>query len=147
MWMLSRLVIIADTGGDRQRGRQITGMFGMDSAGRLLGPPAAFVLAAVWDIRAAFIAHAVLSLIAIIPSLQVQESAPGRRSTAGQVSQSGGRLSTLAGLIKYSLLMFFVAQLLASRAESEVHDPHPNEPPPVRMWLPQHAHSTLPFDV
>ena len=114
MWMLSRLVMIADTGGDRQRGRQITGMFGMDTAGRLLGPPAAFVLAAVWDIRAAFVAHAVLSAVAIIPSLQVQESAPARRSTAGEASQSGGRLSTLAGLIKYSLLMFFVAQLLAS---------------------------------
>jgi MFS family permease len=114
MWMLSRLVMIADTGGDRQRGRQITGMFGMDTAGRLLGPPAAYALTAVWDIRASFVAHAILSLVAIIPSLQVQESAPGRRSISDQVSPGGGRLATLAGLVTYSVVIFFVAQLLAS---------------------------------
>src|SRR5256885_705474 len=40
MWMLGRLAMIADTGGDRQRGRQITGMLGMDTTGRLIGPAA-----------------------------------------------------------------------------------------------------------
>ena len=34
MWMLGRLAIVADTGADAQRGRQITGMHAMDSGGR-----------------------------------------------------------------------------------------------------------------
>jgi hypothetical protein len=35
MWMLGRLAIVADTGADTQRGRQITGMHAMDSTGRI----------------------------------------------------------------------------------------------------------------
>ena len=38
MWMLGRLAIVADTGADAQRGRQITGMHAMDSGGRIAGP-------------------------------------------------------------------------------------------------------------
>ena len=117
MWMLGRLAMIADTGGDRQRGRQITGMLGMDTTGRLIGPAAGGLLAGMWDIRAPFIAHAVLSLASIIPSLQMQESAPGlRRGAAGVPRSEGGgwRTSTLGALLTYSVLIFFFAQLLAS---------------------------------
>jgi len=69
MWMLGRLAMIADTGGDRQRGRQITGMLGMDTTGRLIGPAAGGLLAATWGIQAPFLAHAALSLASVIPSL------------------------------------------------------------------------------
>src|SRR5438093_1918137 len=61
MWTLSRLAIIADTGGDRQRGRQITSMVGMESAGRLLGPALGGLMAELWGIRAPFLALGVLA--------------------------------------------------------------------------------------
>lgn len=115
MWMLGRLAMIADTGGDRQRGRQITGMLGMDTTGRLIGPSVGGFLAGFWDIRAPFIAHAILSLVSIIPSLQMKESAPGRRTSAEPQPASGAaRNATLAALLTYPVLIFFFAQLLAS---------------------------------
>jgi len=116
MWMLGRLAMIADTGGDRQRGRQITGMLGMDTTGRLIGPAVGGFLAGLWDIRAPFIAHAVLSLVSIIPSLQMKESAPtaGRQSSPSQPTGGATRNATLAALLTYPVLIFFFAQFLAS---------------------------------
>lgn len=38
MWQISRLAMIADTGADRERGRQITTMNAMQNAGRLFSP-------------------------------------------------------------------------------------------------------------
>src|SRR5437870_2431838 len=81
MWMLGRLAMIADTGGDRQRGRQITGMLGMDSVGRLAGPALGGFVAAFWDVRVPFIVHGVLALLSILPSVRsMRETAPGRTS-------------------------------------------------------------------
>src|SRR4051794_10234899 len=68
MWSVSRLTVIADTGAESARGRQIMGMVGMESSGRLLGPALGGFLAAWIDIRAPFIVHAVLCVLAIAPS-------------------------------------------------------------------------------
>ncbi len=117
MWMLGRLAMIADTGGDRQRGRQITGMLGMDTTGRLIGPAAGGLLAATWGIQAPFLAHAALSLASVIPSLRIQESAPERRAVQEHRSPAEGgwwKSATLAALLTYPVLIFFFAQLLAS---------------------------------
>ena len=47
MWMLGRLAIITDVGGDKQRGRQITSMHAMDSVGRIAGPLVGGLIATV----------------------------------------------------------------------------------------------------
>src|SRR5215210_1016443 len=56
MWVMGRLAMITDRGGER-RGRQITGLYGMDNTGRLLGPAVGGFAAAAWDIRIPFILH------------------------------------------------------------------------------------------
>ena len=90
MWMLGRLAVISDTGGSR-RGRQITGMFGMDATGRLLGPAIGGFTAAAWGIRAPFVLYGVVTILAIIPSfLLVQETRmlapqPDSRSPRGSL--------------------------------------------------------------
>lgn len=115
MWMLGRLAMIADTGGDRQRGRQITGMLGMETVGRLLGPAIGGFLAAIWDIRVPFILHGVLSLLAIIPSYRVmRETAPATGRSARAEEGDAPSQSTIAALLVYPVLIFFFAQLLAS---------------------------------
>jgi MFS family permease len=116
MWLLGRLTMIADAGADRERGRQITTMHAMESAGRLFSPAIGGFIAGFWDIRAPFIFHAVLSLIAIIPSFKlVQETAPilergGRR---GRSKVEGGDAGFRA-LFTFSVIIFFVAQFFAS---------------------------------
>ncbi len=116
MWQLARLAMIADTGADRERGRQITTMSAMENTGRLLSPALGGLLAGFWDIRAPFVAHALLSMAAIIPSFKLlQETAPQLRS--------GGRRGRLAAdapdagflaLLTFPVIIFFVAQVFAS---------------------------------
>jgi MFS family permease len=114
MWLLGRLAMIADTGQARERGRQITTMSAMESAGRLFSPAVGGYLAGLWDIRAPFIAHAILSLIAIIPSFKlVQETAPELAQKGGNTAkgiQDGG----FTALFTCEVIIFFVAQFLAS---------------------------------
>ncbi|NIO08966.1 MAG: MFS transporter [Deltaproteobacteria bacterium] len=117
MWHLSRLAIIADTGADRERGRQITTMTAMQNAGRLFSPALGGLLAGFWDIRAPFIAHAVLSLIAIIPSFKlVQESAPHlvKRAGAQSSQQEASQAASFRALLTYQVVIFFIAQFFAS---------------------------------
>ncbi len=123
MWHLGRLAMIADTAADRERGRQITTMSAMQNGGRLFSPALGGILAGYWDIRAPFIAHALLSLIAIIPSFKlVQETAPhltkdvGRqRAQTHEPEESGFR-----ALFTYQVIIFFVAQLFAGMARGPI---------------------------
>ena len=117
MWHLSRLTMIADTGADRERGRQITTMAAMQNAGRLFSPALGGLLAGLWDIRAPFIAHGLLSLIAIIPSFKlVQETAPHLTKGAGseRTQANPTRDARFRALFTYQVVIFFVAQFLAS---------------------------------
>jgi MFS family permease len=117
MWLLGRLTMIADTGADRERGRQITTMSAMESAGRLFSPAVGGFLAGFWGIRAPFLAHAALSLIAIVPSFKLV------RETSPQLARGAGRERTAAGgtpdpgyaaLFTFQVIIFFVAQFFAS---------------------------------
>lgn len=113
MWQLARLTIITDTGGGR-RARQITGMVGMDSAGRLMGPAIGGFIADAWGLRAPFVVHAGLALLAVLASLLV-ERAPVRTghptpgATAGQP-----RRVPLLELITLTTGVLFLAQFMAN---------------------------------
>lgn len=111
MWMLARLAIIADTGGERQRGRQITGMASMESAGRLLGPAVGGFIAAATDIRVPFVVHACICFVAIVPSFKlIKETAPSRTGRA----PAGGSQQSLRELLILPVMMLFLAQIFAT---------------------------------
>ena len=78
MWLMGRLAAISHGAAAGERGRQISWLFGMDSVGRLAGPLLGAFIATAWDIRAAFLAFAVLALIALIPTLLFAEDTPRR---------------------------------------------------------------------
>ncbi len=123
MWHLGRLAMIADTGADRERGRQITTMSAMQNAGRLFAPALGGLLAGFWDIRAPFVAYGILSLIAIIPSFKlVQESAPHLAKGAGprQAQADATQDTSLRALLTYQVVIFFVAQFFASLSRGPI---------------------------
>ncbi len=115
MWRQARLAIIADIGKRSQRGRQMSGMIGTEGAGRLIGPALGGLLAA-WSIRVPFIAHAVLALLAIVPSFfLVRESAPTETKSAAKTSEEHLDTKAVVGLMldaKYR--GFLCAQFFAS---------------------------------
>jgi len=115
MWRQARLAMVADMGKQRHRGRQITGMVGTESSGRLIGPAIGGALA-TWSIQVPFVAHAILSLVAIVPSLfLLRESAPGLGRRVRKDSQDELTSRDLIALMfdrRYR--GFFCAQLFAS---------------------------------
>ncbi|HEX6510784.1 MAG TPA: MFS transporter, partial [Chloroflexota bacterium] len=121
MWQLGRLEIITATGGNR-RGTQITGMFAMDSAGRLMGPALGGFVAGAFGLRAPFLLYAVIALVSVMPSFALVPDIPGGKSKAARaagavVAAASGWRGTLAGysaLLTAPLLMILAAQFLAS---------------------------------
>lgn len=122
MWMLSRLTVIADTGGSQQRGKQITSMFGVQQVGTLTGPivgGAASVAIGLW---VPFAIHAVIVLIGVIPSFFLIKETLGSHPTASSTPSSPGASTAPAkrqGLSRKDLLTspipyVFAAQFLAN---------------------------------
>jgi MFS family permease len=114
MWRQARLAIIADISKSGHRGRQISGMVGTESAGRLMGPAVGGVLA-VWSIRAPFVVHGVLALVAIVPSFfLLQESARRERDKRKADEDQLTTRALLALIVNGGYLGFFCAQFFAS---------------------------------
>jgi MFS family permease len=115
MWRQARLAMIADISKSHQRGRQISGMVGTESAGRLMGPALGGFLA-LWSIRAPFIVHGALALLAIAPSFfllresTAHQSREGRRKEPDQLTTR----ALLALILNRGYLGFFCAQFFAS---------------------------------
>ena len=116
IWTLTRLAIITDTGLQRERGRQITGLNTIQRSGRLAGPLIGGFIALAIGVRADFIIYGVLALIAAVPVyLTLQETAPSRTlASNGKDGSQPAEHSSVRGLITYPVLVFFGAQLLAS---------------------------------
>jgi len=115
MWMLGRLAIVADTGAEGQRGRQITGMHAMDSTGRIAGPLIGGLVATAWGVQVPFTIHGLLCLVAVVPSFKlVRETSPNaaRRASGTESEQPHPPLRTW--LFTFPIAMFLTAQLLGS---------------------------------
>jgi MFS family permease len=114
MWRQARLAIIADVGKRRQRGRQMSGMVGIEGAGRLLGPAVGGFLA-VWSIRMPFVVHGALALLAIVPSFfLLRESAPIATKKADGAQPQLDTRELIALMADKRYRGFFCAQFFAS---------------------------------
>ena len=119
MWTVSRLTVIADTGSDRSRARQITSMFGIQRVGMLSGPLAGGLLAAAFGLRVPFVVQGVVTLLAVIPSFfVVRETAPGRSAAAGPRADAAPEQQEYSwrSLLRPPIPALFSAQYLATTA-------------------------------
>src|SRR6185295_3902849 len=90
MWNVSRVTIVAETGADAQRGRQMSTVIAMQNLGNILGPAVGGLIAALWDVRVPFVFYGVLALISTLPSsILVKETAPARAKGAAPAEQPG----------------------------------------------------------
>jgi MFS family permease len=118
-WELSRLTMIADTGGTRQRGRLMTWMMQVSSVSMLLAPSiGGFV--GEFDIRMPFVLHGVLTILAILPSIRAKETDPTRAAGAqrSQLSEGATWKYVFSQLMHREMLAFLVAQFLANVARA-----------------------------
>jgi MFS family permease len=119
MWLMGRLAAISHGAAAGERGRQISWMFGMDSVGKLAGPILGGLIATAWDIRAAFVAYAVLALIALIPTVLFAEDTPRHARQAKEKAAPSPRPS-LQEIVMPRLPYFGVA-LFAGLARGPIY--------------------------
>ena len=117
MWQMTRLAVIADTGTQNERGRQITGMAGIQRAGFLMGPFAGGVVGEVFGLRVPFLMYGVMALLATIPTyMLIHESSPAvlarRRGDASkeEIDTSWSKLLTRP------VIVLFIAQFTVNIA-------------------------------
>ena len=117
MWTVSRLAVIADTGSDRSRGRQITSMFGVQRIGMLAGPAVGGLTAEAFGLWVPFVMQGTVTLLAVIPSFfVVRETAPARPGGRGPEAAAGQQEYSWRSLLRPPIPALFSAQYLATMA-------------------------------
>ncbi len=109
MWNIARTTMVAETGADRERGRQMSTIMALQNLGAILGPAVGGLVAAVWDVRIPFVFYGALALISTLPSsFLVAESAGLRRGHLGaQAERPGWGWLRSAPLLLFFLALFF----------------------------------------
>jgi MFS family permease len=121
MWLVARLAAISYSAAPDQRGRQITWMFGMDNAGRLLGPLIGGFVAARWGLRAPFVAYGVLAGAVVIPALLFARDIPRQSALLASAGKAVGAAArpSVRQLIQ-PRLAYFAVVLFASLARGPI---------------------------
>lgn len=111
MWILARLARISNEAAARQRGRQVSWMFGVDHAGMLAGPLVGGFMAAALGPRAPFAAYAAFALLAFIPVLLLDREAPRppRPAATGPIPPPSSIREILLTRLVYFAVVFFSA--------------------------------------
>ncbi len=114
MWMLSRIIVIADTASQATRGRQITSMFGVQGFGTLAGPAVGGLAAVTIGLWVPFVLHGVIVLAAMVPSYLLQkETRPPRTEQAGAGRTAASVDTSWRELLVPPIPTVFLVQFLA----------------------------------
>jgi MFS family permease len=117
MWQQGRLAMIADTGGDRERGKMITWMMTTQQFGTLFAPAIGGSIALI-DLRLPFVIHGILVLIALVPTIKLMKETSTRESR--QSAAEGDWGFVWSQLIRPQMLYFLAAQVFANLTRGNV---------------------------
>lgn len=110
MWLMARLAGISHNAPAKQRGKQVSWMFGMNNTGALAGPVLGGFIAGTWGPNAPFIAYGLLALIAFATVFLFAADTPRSKSDAGLNSkETKGAPLTAWQIIRPRLPYFGVA--------------------------------------
>ncbi len=109
MWNIARTTIVAETGADLERGRQMSTIMALQNFGAILGPAVGGLIAALWDVRIPFVFYGALALISTLPSsfLVVEPGAPRRGQVDAQAERPGWGWLWSTPLLLFFLALFF----------------------------------------
>ncbi|MPZ49818.1 MAG: MFS transporter [Dehalococcoidia bacterium] len=113
MWGQARLAMIADTGGNRERGKLITWMLSLQRVGNLFAPAMGGFLATI-NMQVPFLVQGVLILIVLVPSFKlIKETRPVK--TAQSAEEARGEWQFVFSQVRQPHIMYFLAaQFMAS---------------------------------
>jgi MFS family permease len=121
IWQQARLAMIADTARHQDRARQQQWMMGVGQTGMLVGPSVGGFLAAGFGVAIPFMLHAMLTVLAIIPSFWLaKESDPMRRPRAAgeaqqpALSERGEWARVIAYMMTFQMITFLAIQTFAN---------------------------------
>ena len=134
LWGLSRHAFLAQATRSGGRGRAISTFGGVSRVGALLGPAIGGAVAAAWGLRAPFVLHGVVGLVALVVVLRaVPTDAAARRARPGVGRHAGyAALRGSAGTLARAGLAQLMAQMLRAGR---------------RVLLPLYASQVLGLDV
>jgi MFS family permease len=118
MWVLARLTIIADQGGDK-RGRLITAMVAMEGAGSLIGPAVGGLIAHFTDVRVPFFVHGSLALLAVIPSFKLIHDPKPETARAQKQREEAGS-GWLREVLVFQVVVIFLVQVFVQMSRASV---------------------------
>jgi MFS family permease len=121
MWNIGRTTIVAETGADRERGRQMSTIMAMQNLGLILGPAVGGLVAAAWGVRIPFVFYGVLALVSTLPASLARQAAPAatpsRPIARGEGSSRGEEAAPgdlgWAWVWTHPIFIFFVALFFA----------------------------------
>lgn len=120
MWVLARLTIIADQGGEK-RGRLITAMVAVESAGKLFGPALGGGIAELTDVRIPFFVHGALAMLAVIPSFKLIHD-PTKEETRARQAQEAPGLGWLKEVMVFPIIILCIVQVFVQMSRSSTHN-------------------------
>jgi MFS family permease len=120
MWVLARLTIIADQGGEK-RGRLITALVGVDSAGKLIGPALGGLIAFMTDVRVPFVVHGILATLAVVPSFKLIHD-PKAETLRAQKAQEGPGLAWMRDVLVFPIIIICIVQVFVQMSRSSTHN-------------------------
>jgi MFS family permease len=116
MWVLARLTIIADQGGDK-RGRLITAMVAMEGAGSLIGPAVGGLIAYLTDVRVPFLIHGGLALLSVIPSFKLIQD-PKAETIRAQKAKEGPGFAWLREVMVFPVIIICIVQVFVQMSRA-----------------------------
>jgi len=113
MWFQARLTMIADVGGDRERGKLITWLAGTQRFGMLFSPVIGGLLGE-WKLEAPFIVHGVLVLLVLLPIIKLAKETSPATSETGEKRDVADWRYVATAIWKPQILFFMASQLFAN---------------------------------
>jgi MFS family permease len=113
LWLLARELATIDLVAPSQRGRAMSGIFGLTNTGSAMGPVVGGFLISFIDFRVVFVTAAVVALISSAFGLAVRETGSARRTAPGQFKFALTQLHLLPAEYRVTYLVLILGTFAA----------------------------------
>lgn len=113
LWLLARELATIDLVAPGQRGRAMSGIFGLTNTGSAMGPVIGGLLVTVTDYHVVFVAAAVVALVSAVFGLLVRDGAARRQTATAPFTFALARLNVLPELYRVTYVILIIGTFAA----------------------------------